>query len=248
MRIVGRKGGGFLRRWLALIFVIFCSMMVVVYETSASDKRFFLPEPLGGVKIVLDAGHGGQDGGASRGDIIEKDITLSITKKVTRQLTRLGAEVVLTRSTDGDVLSEHAPNEQFPTNRERKKQDIFLREELVKQHNPDLFISIHANAIPNSKWRGAQVFYHKDGHPNSEYLAKAIQQMIRDTVQNTDREALSIKEVYLLKKVEIPAVLVETGFLSNDEERELLATESYQEKIAFAIARGIENFINVKIE
>ena len=222
--------------------------MVVVYETSASDKRFFLPEPLGGVKIVLDAGHGGQDGGASRGDIIEKDITLSITKKVTRQLTRLGAEVVLTRSTDGDVLSEHAPNEQFPTNRERKKQDIFLREELVKQHNPDLFISIHANAIPNSKWRGAQVFYHKDGHPNSEYLAKAIQQMIRDTVQNTDREALSIKEVYLLKKVEIPAVLVETGFLSNDEERELLATESYQEKIAFAIARGIENFINVKIE
>ena len=78
MRIVGKKGGGFLRRWLALIFVIFCSMMVVVYETSASDKRFFLPEPLGGVKIVLDAGHGGQDGGASRGDIIEKDITLSI--------------------------------------------------------------------------------------------------------------------------------------------------------------------------
>ena len=248
MRIVGKKGGGFLRRWLALIFVIFCSMMVVVYETSASDKRFFLPEPLGGVTIVLDAGHGGQDGGASKGDVIEKDITLSITKKVARQLTRLGAEVILTRSTDGDVLSEHAPSEQFSTNRERKKQDIFLREELVKQYNPDLFISIHANAIPNSKWRGAQVFYHKNGHPNSEYLAKAIQQTIRDTVQNTDREALSIKEVYLLKKVDVPAVLVETGFISNDEERELLATESYQEKMAFAIARGIENYINVKID
>ena len=248
MRIVGKKGGGFLRRWLALVFVIFCSMMVVVYETSASDKRFFLPEPLGGVTIVLDAGHGGLDGGASKGEVIEKDITLSITKKVARQLTRLGAEVILTRSTDGDVLSEHAPSEQFPTNRERKKQDIFLREELVKQHKPDLFISIHANAIPNSKWRGAQVFYHKNGHPNSEYLAKAIQQTIRDSVQNTDREALSIKEVYLLKKVEVPAALVETGFISNDEERALLATESYQEKMAFAIARGIENYINVKID
>lgn len=223
-------------------------MMVVVYETSASDKRFFLPEPLGGVTIVLDAGHGGQDGGASKGEVIEKEITLSITKKVARQLTRLGAEVILTRSTDGDVLSEHAPSEQFSTLRERKKQDIFLREELVKKHNPDLFISIHANAIPNSKWRGAQVFYHKNGHPNSEYLAKAIQQTIRDTVQNTDREALSIKEVYLLKKVEVPAVLVETGFISNDEERGLLATESYQEKMAFAIARGIENYINVKID
>ena len=223
-------------------------MMVVVYETSASDKRFFLPEPLGGIKIVLDAGHGGLDGGASNGDVIEKDITLSITKKVARQLTRLGAEVILTRSTDGDVLSEHAPSEQFPTNRERKKQDIFLRETLVKEQEPDLFISIHANAIPNSKWRGAQVFYHKDGHPNGEMLAKAIQKTIRETVENTDREALSIKEVYLLKKVEVPAVLVETGFLSNEEEKKLLATDSYQEKMAFAIARGIENYIHIKID
>ena len=223
-------------------------MLVVVYETSASDKRFFLPEPLGGMKIMLDAGHGGLDGGASNGDVIEKEITLAITNKVARQLTRLGAEVVLTRTSDGDVLSEHAPSENFPTNRERKKQDIFLREALVKQEEPDLFITIHANAIPNSKWRGAQVFYHKDGHASSEPLAKAIQQSIRDTMENTTREALSIKQVYLLKKIEVPAVLVETGFLSNEEEKELLATESYQDKMAFAIARGIENYIHVKFE
>ena len=238
----------FLRRWLALGFVMFCSLLVVVYETSASDKRFFLPEPLGDMKIMLDAGHGGLDGGASNGDVIEKEITLAITQKVARQLTRLGAEVILTRTSDGDVLSEHAPNENFPTNRERKKQDIFLRETLVQKEEPDLFITIHANAIPNSKWRGAQVFYHKEGHVNSEQLAKAIQQSIRDTMENTTREALSIKQVYLLKKVEVPAVLVETGFLSNEEEKELLATESYQDKMAFAIARGIENYIHVKFE
>lgn len=223
-------------------------MMVVVYETSASDKRFFLPEPLGGVKIVLDAGHGGMDGGASGGDVIEKEITLAITKKVERQLTRLGAEVVLTRKTDGDVISEQPSNGQNLTNRERKKQDIFLRESLVQSHEPDLFVTIHANAIPNSKWRGAQVFFHKDGHPNSELLAKAIQQTLRDTLENTDREALSIKQVYLLKKVDAPAALVETGFISNEEERKLLATDSYQEKIAFAIARGIENYIHLNIE
>jgi N-acetylmuramoyl-L-alanine amidase len=223
-------------------------MLVVVYETSASDKRFFLPEPLGGVKIVLDAGHGGLDGGASKGDVIEKEITLAITKKVERQLTRLGAEVILTRSTDGDVLSEHAPSEEFPTNRERKKQDIYLRETLVKKHDPDLFVTIHANAIPNGKWRGAQVFYHKDGHPNGEILARSVQNSIRETMENTDREALSIKQVYLLKKVDMPAVLVETGFISNEEERQLLSTESYQDKMAFAIVRGIENYINVKID
>lgn len=197
---------------------------------------------------MLDAGHGGLDGGAANGEVIEKEITLAITQKVARQLTRLGAEVILTRTGDGDVLSEHAPSENFPTNRERKKQDIFLREALVKKHEPDLFITIHANAIPNSKWRGAQVFYHKEGHANSEHLAKSIQATIRDTMENTTREALTIKQVYLLKKAEVPAVLVETGFLSNQEERDLLATDSYQEKMAFAIARGIENYVHVKIE
>lgn len=237
-----------LRRWIALAFLMFCSMLVVVYETSASDRRFFLPEPLGGVKIVLDAGHGGIDGGASKGEIIEKDITLAITGKVARQLRRLGADVVMTRTTDGDVLSEHAPSEQFPTNRERKKQDIFLRETLVKNHEPDLFVTIHANAIPNSKWRGAQVFYHQEGHEGSADLAKLVQQSIREEMENTDREALAIKNVYLLKKVQMPAVLVETGFLSNDEERALLAKSNYQDKMARAIARGIENYLNVEID
>ena len=237
-----------MKRWLALIVILFCCMIVVVYETSASDKRFFLPEPLGGVKIVLDAGHGGIDGGASKGDIIEKDITLAITQKVARQLGRLGAEVVMTRTTDGDVLSEHAPNEEFPTLRERKKQDIFLRETLVQKNKPDLFVTIHANAIPNSRWRGAQVFYHKEGNAESEALAKTIQQSIREHLQNTDREALSIKEVYLLKKTEVPAVLVETGFISNDEERALLSDPGYQEKMALAIVRGIENYFLLQYE
>lgn len=237
-----------MRRWLALGFLMFCSMLVVVYETSASDRRFFLPEPLGGIKIVLDAGHGGLDGGASNGEIIEKDITLAITGKVARQLRRLGADVIMTRTKDGDVLSEHAPSEQFATNRERKKQDIFLRESLVLNHEPDLFVTIHANAIPNSKWRGAQVFYHHEGHAESAELAKFVQQSIRETMENTEREALSIKNVYLLKKVKTPAVLVETGFLSNEEEKELLANEKYQDKMALAIARGIENYLNVDFD
>lgn len=118
----------------------------------------------------------------------------------------------------------------------------------MDSHEPDLFVTIHANAIPNSKWRGAQVFYHHTGHEKSQALAQAVQQSIRETMENTDREALSIKNVYLLKKIEKPAVLVETGFLSNEEERDLLANDSYQEKMAFAIARGIENYIHVKYE
>ncbi|WP_431028411.1 N-acetylmuramoyl-L-alanine amidase [Lysinibacillus sp. LZ02] len=237
-----------MRRWLAVLVLLCTCMLVVVYETSASDRRFFLPEPLGGVTIVLDAGHGGIDGGASNGDLIEKDVTLAITQKLARQLKRLGAEVVMTRTTEGDVISEHKPGEEYPTLRERKKQDIFLRQSIVASTQPDLFITVHANAIPDSQWRGAQVFYHKTGHEQSQYLAKAIQLSIREDLGNTNREALAIEQVYLLKKTEVPAVLVETGFLSNPEESALLADKNYQEKMAIAIAEGIENYFDMSYE
>ncbi|MDN4493972.1 N-acetylmuramoyl-L-alanine amidase [Ureibacillus aquaedulcis] len=237
-----------MKRWIALGVILLGCLGLVVYETSASDRSFFLPEPLGGVKIVVDAGHGGVDGGASSGEVIEKDVTLAVAQKVEKQLKRLGATVVMTRSTDGDVLEEHAPSEEFSTLRERKKEDIFLRSNLVQKNEPDIFVTVHANAIPEEKWRGAQVFYHKDGHPNSELLAKSIQSTIKESLQNTEREALAIKQVYLLKKAEVPAVLVETGFLSNNEERELLSSEEYQQKMADAIVSGIESYVNLEFK
>ena len=237
-----------MKRWIALGVILLGCLGVVVYETSASDRSFFLPEPLGGVKIGVDAGHGGIDGGASSGEVIEKDVTLAIAQKVEKQLKRLGAEVVMTRTTEGDVIAEHEPNQEYSTIRERKKEDIFLRSDLVQSSKPDIFVTIHANAIPEEKWRGAQVFYHKDGHPNSELLAKSIQSTIKDSLQNTEREALAIKQVYLLKKAEVPAVLVETGFLSNGEERELLSSEAYQDKMAGAIVGGIESYVNLEFK
>lgn len=115
-----------MKRWLALGVLLIVCAAIVIYETSASERTYFLPEPLGGVKVVLDAGHGGLDSGASAGEVVEADITLAITNKLARQLKRMGAEVVLTRSTAGDVLAEHKPNEQFSTLRERKRQDIFF--------------------------------------------------------------------------------------------------------------------------
>lgn len=95
---------------------------------------------------------------------------------------------------------------------------------------------------------GHRCFIIRKAYANSEHLAKSIQQTIRETLENTTREALSIKQVYLLKKAEVPAVLVETGFLSNEEERNLLASESYQDKMAFAIARGIENYVHASFD
>ncbi|GLC89930.1 N-acetylmuramoyl-L-alanine amidase [Lysinibacillus piscis] len=237
-----------MKRWLALGVIMLMSVVVVAYETNASDRNFFLPDPLGGIKIVIDAGHGGEDGGASKENVIEKDITLAIAQHVERQLKRKGATVIMTRTTDGDVIAEHAASNSYSTMRERKKQDIFLRKDIVEKEQPDIFITIHANAIPETKWRGAQVFYHKDGHADGELLAKSIQQTIRTNLQNTDREALSIKQIYLLKKVGVPAALVETGFISNDEERALLVDKKYQEKMGDAIVEGIESYLLAKME
>lgn len=201
-----------------------------------------MPAELGGVKIVIDPGHGGLDGGASSGDVVERDITLKISHELKKLLEKKGSNVVMTRMKEGDALAEHAPDEKFGTTRERKFADLKLREQITIDEEPDMFISVHVNAIPESRWRGSQVFYHPEGHPHGELLAKSIQSSFQENLKNTDREALAIKGVYLLKKVPTPAVLVETGFISNDEERALLTSPEYQKKVAQAILEGIVNF------
>lgn len=237
-----------MKRWLILGTILLCCILFVVYGVKASDRGFFIAETLGGVKIVVDAGHGGIDGGASKGDIIERDITLAIAQKGREEAEEKGATVFMTRSKSGDVIAEHASDQTYNTLRERKKEDIFLRERLVAKQKPDLFITIHANAIPETKWRGAQVFYHANGHPGGEFLAKEIQSSIRENLKNTKREALSIKQVYLLKKATMPSALIETGFISNPEEQKLLTSPKYQDQMADAIVQGIEQYFEINIE
>lgn len=233
-----------LKRWIVIGLLLLVSVTVVVYETQASDRAFFLPAPLGGMKIVVDPGHGGIDGGASMGEVVEKDITLALGKELEKELKRLGAVVVMTRSHADDAVAEHNPKATFPTIRARKLADLKLREEMIVNSDADLFISVHVNSIPDARWRGAQVFYHKDGHEGGAAVAKAIQGAIREHIGNTEREALAIKQVYLLKKATVPAVLVETGFLSNPEELKLLTSEEYQEQMAEAIADGIQEYVD----
>lgn len=235
-----------MKRWFIIGILLLGSLGIVVYGVQASDRGFFMPEEFAGVKIVIDPGHGGPDGGASSGEVVERDITLNISHALAKRLEKKGATVVMTRKKEGDALAEHAPEEKFSTLRERKLSDLKLRETIAVEENPDVFISVHVNAIPDSKWRGAQVFYHEGGHPGGEFLAKAIQSSFQSNLKNTDREALSISGVYLLKKSPVPSVLVETGFISNDEEKALLVDPKYQEKVADAILEGIQVFLNAE--
>ncbi len=235
-----------MKRWLIIGVLLVCSLGIVMYGVQASDRTFFMPEEFAGIKIVIDPGHGGPDGGASSGEVVERDITLNISHALVKRLEKKGATVIMTRKKEGDALAEHAPDEQFGSLRQRKLADLQLREKIAVEENPDVFISVHVNAIPDEKWRGAQVFYHKGGHPGGEFLAKAIQSSFQSNLKNTDREALAISGVYLLKKSPVPSVLVETGFISNEEEKQLLIDPKYQEKIADAILEGIQEFLNAE--
>lgn len=194
--------------------------------------------PLAGKKIVLDPGHGGPDGGAvGDEDTFEKDIALEVSEKIRDYLQQAGALVYLTRETDKDLAAEDTTGLS-----RRKVEDIKNRVAFIEEKDPDVFITIHLNALPSSRWRGAQTFYHPT-LSESKKLAELIQEQIKHNLENTNRDALAINGVYVLKHANRPASLVEIGFLSNPEERELLRTDAYQDQMAASIYQGILSFL-----
>lgn len=194
--------------------------------------------PLSGKVIVIDPGHGGPDGGAVGKDkTTEKEITLTVAKKVRDYLQQSGALVYLTREEDKDLASEQTKG--FSA---RKSEDIRNRLSFIHEKEADLFISIHLNALPSTRWRGAQTFYSTHIDEN-KHLAEMVQAELIRNLENTNRQALQIQNIYLLKYAEVPGALVELGFLSNEEERELLKEEKYQRKLALSIYQGMLKYI-----
>ena len=190
--------------------------------------------PLSGKVIILDAGHGGPDGGASADGILEKDIALEITRMLRDYLQEQGALVIMTRDKDEDLAGDTAGY------RARKRTDLQTRVELINKTDADLFLSIHLNAFPSPKYKGAQTFYTMRYKENKE-IAKFIQAELKGNL-NTTREAKSISNVYLMKYAKKPGALVEAGFLSNASEREALTDKTYQQQVAASIYKGIMRF------
>ena len=189
------------------------------------------------VCIVLDAGHGGDDPGkiginGSR----EKEINLAITKKVKAYLEANDIKVVLTREGDEGLYDAGAEN--------KKVQDMKRRIEIMEEAQPLAVVSIHQNSYPEEYVKGAQVFYHKDSK-EGEQLAALLQEQLRLKLNPENHRQIKANDsYYLLKKTQIPTVIVECGFLSNSKEAALLADEEYQMKVAWAIHMGILQYIN----
>lgn len=189
--------------------------------------------PLSGKVIVIDPGHGGKDPGTISDTTYEKDINLAISKALEIELAKVGATIILTRDDDYDLSTPNA--------RWRKKSDFDNRINLINNSKANLYLSIHLNYLTNTYYSGPQVFYENE---EEKELASIIQTTL-NTNLNTDREIKEIpKETYMYDKLTIPGVLIECGFLSNTEEKNKLATEEYQQKLASLIKDAIIEYFN----
>lgn len=191
--------------------------------------------------IILDAGHGGFDGGAVANDgTVEKDINLAIATVLADFLRTGGYEVIMTR--DSDVSTDSEDSSKISS---RKKSDMRNRLELIKKYPDSVFVSIHLNKFTTSAASGSQVFYGpkcEESKPLGEYIQSSIIRLLQPQNKRVNKQATS--STYLLYNAPVPAVLVECGFLSNTAELERLKDESYQKKMAFCIFCGIEDYFS----
>jgi len=185
--------------------------------------------------IVVDAGHGGIDTGANRPGVLEKDINLAVALELKNTLNQYGAKVALSRQTDIE-LSTECDNEKV---RGRYHRDLMARVELAEESDADIFVSIHSNAVVNTKRHGAEVFYYGKSEAG-KVLATTIQTELHKIT--TTPSTASAADYFVLRKNKIPAVLIEIGYITNPDERRLLQTADYQKKLAESIAAGICNY------
>jgi len=234
MFLIIRRRSAYIFSCLAVFFALFS----LTVSRGGGEIGVFSPDTAGPeqeMTVVIDAGHGGADGGAVASDgTAEAGINLAVALEMREILALLGVETVLTRESDVSLHSEGAD-----TLREQKVSDIHNRAATVNAVENAVLVSIHQNALPQAKSvRGAQVFFNTQ--PGSEELAQLLQEGFNRAVNERAKEHKAIDpSVYLMRHAACPAVLVECGFLSNEWETEQLKQPSYQKRLALIIASGI---------
>ena len=176
--------------------------------------------------VVLDAGHGGTDSGkVGINGVKEKDINLTITNSVKKILEKENIQVIMTRETDEQLAQS-------------KVEDLKYRVKIMNEASPVLAVSIHQNSYHEENVFGAQVFYYKTS-TEGEKAAAVIQEALQEVNPENTKKIKANDTYYLLKRTEVPTIIVECGFLSNPEEAAKLTDTKYQKKMADAITKGI---------
>lgn len=191
------------------------------------------------IRVVIDAGHGGDDPGKiGINGTPEKDLNLCIAKKVKAYLMAEDIDVIMTRETEAGLYDASASN--------KKVQDMKRRIALIEEASPAVTVSIHQNSYPEEYVHGAQVFYYSESREGKDLAEKIQARLIDGADPDNKRQAKANSSYYLLRKTKIPIVIVECGFLSNGEEAEKLCSEEYQDEIAWEICTGILQYLHAR--
>ena len=209
--------------------ILVCSVVGVCYAVRATSS------PKAQYTIVIDAGHGGRDGGAvgSTG-VTESELNLEFSLKLKEMCEEYGFKVVLTRKDMNGLYSLFATN--------KKKSEMKKRQEIIEKAKPDVVVSIHMNSFSSSS-SGAQCFY-ASGNEAGEKLATRVQQALSTEIEHTGVTA-KVGDFYVLNCTDYACVLVECGFLSNPEEEQKLCDESYQSEFCRTLLYGILDYFEM---
>ena len=218
-----------MRGYKTLIICLFFLSIFCFSKVNAIVKDYSLI----GKTFYLDPGHGGIDAGAISNTFLEKDMNLLLTKKLEKVLVSKGAIVYLTRDGDYDLASSTI---------NRKRNDLYARVKLINNAKPDMYISIHMNSSPSSKWSGLQVFYSSILKEN-KIIADTITSAMRENMRNI-RDVKEENGYYMYSKIKAPGVLIEAGFISNPNDNYKIRQEDYQDILINNIVRGIDKYFN----
>lgn len=186
--------------------------------------------------IVIDAGHGGFDAGASgKATKVREDVlNLSVANKLKRLFEINGFTVIMTREDDKAVAST-------------KRKDMERREQIIEETKPDMVISIHMNKFKDTSVSGPMAFYYEKS-AEGKILAKLVQEQLNEYLNPPKPRTFKPENYFMLRNGECPCILVECGFLSNEREEQLLQTEEYQDSIAKAIYKGVDAYFEQRFE
>ena len=212
--------------FILMVVLLCCFAFLPSIITSSPNKTY---------TIVIDAGHGGVDAGCE-GTLEgsnERELNLKYSYTLKSYFENYGLNVIMTRTTTDGLYSAYATN--------RKKDDMEKRRQIIESSNADIIISIHMNSYPLSSVRGAQAFYNPTNKVSIN-LANMIQESFINNLPFSKKEALT-GDYYILSCSNIPAVIIECGFLSNKEEELLLLSNDYREKVCYSILCGVIKYL-----
>ena len=238
-----RKKTSYITKFLAVVLLFTVTASIIALISGRGDSPYApvaVSEPENAPVIVIDAGHGGEDGGASSDSgIAEKDINLKIAKLCGVIFAAGGYDVRLTRTDDRLIYDMYNDLEDYTGH--KKMYDLRNRVKFAEEAGANVFVSIHLNKFHLPQYGGAQIYY-SPNDPASQLYASSVKETVRELLQKDNERAIkkATSSIYILKSIRVPAILIECGFLSNPADLENLTDPGYELSLALCISSALQ--------